>query len=270
MFPRSKVCYLIVGLFFVFLFLSPSFSSLGKIPFANAASSSGTLPTAAGYEVTGAAGSLTRIKGSWIVPAVSCASGETSSSNISVVLDGLSGSTDGAYIGTVSGCSNGKPAYYAYVNFYPAAHNQFQKLSLTINPGDKVEAQEKWSAGSHGWRSQFIDETTTVKVKTSAKAPSSFSGPTLNTASFLVGMASKEKLSNYGTAELGFDFTSVSATCIVSAANVGSSATLSSLAANPSYNVIQLTQISKIDTMAIPNPISADGTSFTVTWQHST
>src|SRR5438105_3519625 len=72
----------------------------------------------AGYAVTGAAGSVSNVRGSWIVPAATCAAGETSYSSFWVGIDGFnSGSVE--QTGTDSDCRNGVPTYYAWTEFYP-------------------------------------------------------------------------------------------------------------------------------------------------------
>src|SRR5664280_96767 len=61
-----------------------------------------------GYLVTGATGSVTDIKGSWIVPAVTCSSSGKAYSHFWVGIDG--GSSDSStveQIGTGSDCVNG-------------------------------------------------------------------------------------------------------------------------------------------------------------------
>lgn len=259
------------------ILLSGALAFSGNTFTSSAMTNTGNLPNAAGYEVTGAAGSLTRVKGSWVVPTISCSSGQNSQSNISVVLDGLSGSADGMYVGTYANCENGGATYGAYTYFFPTTHHGLTLLSMAIHPGDKIEAQGKWVSNSKasGFHSQVIDETTGCNskpapcvMKSSGRAPTG-SKATLSKASFLVGMPTGASLADYNKVQLGADYTSVSASCVVSS-TLGKDTSIGALALASGYNVITITQqdSSKL-TMAAPTALSSDGYSFTVNWMRS-
>lgn len=92
-----------------------------------------------GYAVTGADGSVTNAKGSWVVPYVNCGATPTAYASFWVGIDGYSSNTV-EQIGTDSDCQNGSPSYYAWFEFYP--HASFTVNSLAIKrrfyfgPGD--------------------------------------------------------------------------------------------------------------------------------------
>lgn len=238
----------------------------------SAMTGSGSLTDAAGYQVSGPTNSFSSMKGSWVVPKISCSSGSNTQSNISVVLDGMIGSSDGLYVGTFANCVSGKPSYGAYMYSYPSTskHGGLKILSITINVGDKVSAIAKWVSSTQSWHAQVVDETTgcsglpTCSVKSTGK---STGGAKLNTASFLVGMPSGASLTNYNSALLGSDYTAIKDTCSVAVAGLGKATTLGALSLTSSYTVSPITQRdAKKNTMATPSALSADGGSFTVTW----
>ena len=88
-----------------------------------------------GYAVTGVSGSVTNVKGSWVVPTVDCSkSPSTSYASFWVGIDGYSSNTV-EQIGTDSDCSSGTPTYYAWYEFYP--HFAYYVPNMrTINAGD--------------------------------------------------------------------------------------------------------------------------------------
>jgi Peptidase A4 family len=84
-----------------------------------------------GYAVTGAAGSVTDVKGSWVVPAVQGSRPSTNQyASFWVGIDGFSSNTV-EQIGTDSDCQNGAPTNYAWFEFYP---HPFTSAEMTL-PG---------------------------------------------------------------------------------------------------------------------------------------
>ena len=78
-----------------------------------------------GYVIAPATGnsatsvSVTSVSGSWTVPKVTCGKGSsTEYASFWVGIDGWDSSTV-EQTGTDSDCSNGKPSYYAWYEFYP-------------------------------------------------------------------------------------------------------------------------------------------------------
>ena len=75
-----------------------------------------------GYAVTGAAGSVTSVSGSWVVPASTC--GARSSAEYASFWIGIDGWTSSTVeqIGTDSDCSRGTPSYMPGTNFTQIPH----------------------------------------------------------------------------------------------------------------------------------------------------
>lgn len=120
-----------------------------------------------GYAVTGA--SVTDVKGSWKVPAVSCAAGETSYSSFWAGIDGFSSSTV-EQTGTDSDCQNGVPTYYAWFEFYP--HPLFIINSLTVRHGDTIWAEVHYDPGTRRFTATIQDVTTGQVFSTSTRVNS--------------------------------------------------------------------------------------------------
>ena len=132
-----------------------------------------------GYQVTGPYPTL-RVEGTWIVPTANCAATPNSVSNISVIIDGISGEKDAMEIGTYQDCTNGVASYGAFINIYPVTTYYNNKSSINdfvVHPGDEVEAQGTWRSPGQpiDWNTNFVDITSGVKLDTDAHAPSGFS-----------------------------------------------------------------------------------------------
>ena len=115
-----------------------------------------------GYAVTGANGSVTDVKSSWVVPAVNCkatASNSLAPDGYAAFWTGIDGWTSSTVeqIGTDSDCvsPNGTPGtatYYAWFEFYPQngfyigdPDNNFK--GFVVKPGDVLSAEVKTTGG---------------------------------------------------------------------------------------------------------------------------
>jgi hypothetical protein len=95
-----------------------------------------------GYALSTGAGAVSRVAGSWVVPAVSSRVAGYSSAWVGI--DGWnSGSVE--QIGTDSDYVNGRFYYYAWYEMYPVGS---VNLSLTINPGDTIDASVSYTGSS--------------------------------------------------------------------------------------------------------------------------
>ena len=112
-----------------------------------------------GYAVTGSNGSVTYVKGSWIVPAVSCTSTPNGYSSFWVGIDG-DGSNTVEQIGTDSDCVSvvGAPntkTYYAWFEFYPKGayligsydRKTGRCQSFCVSEGDAITAEVSYGGG---------------------------------------------------------------------------------------------------------------------------
>ena len=210
-----------------------------------------------GYAVTGAPGSVTDVKASWTVPAIqgSC----PSTNQYSSFWVGIDGYSDNSVeqIGTDSDCQNGAPTYYAWFEFYP--HPMFIINSLTVNPGDTISAEVKYSGKNQFTVSisdvntgQSFSTTTRVNAQRSsaewiAEAPSSAGGVL--------------PLADFGTAYFGLNYTAVAST---SYATVGGK---TSAIGSFGSSVQEITMVTPNGTIkAQPSGLSSDGTSFSDAW----
>jgi hypothetical protein len=208
----------------------------------------------AGYAVTGSAGSVTDVKGSWTVPAVTCPGGSQYSS-FWVGIDGYSSSTV-EQIGIDSDCSNGNPVYYAWYEFYPKP--SFRINSMAINPGDNISAEVKYTG-----RGQFTvsikDVNTTASFSKSAKVNSAqmSSAEWIAEAPWSGGVL---PLADFDTAYFGLDNTGVPSTN--NATVNGNNGNMGSFGSS-----VPITMVTSLGAVkAQPSSVSSDGTSFSVQW----
>jgi peptidase A4-like protein len=211
-----------------------------------------------GYAVTGANGSVTNVKGSWIVPSVNCDSTPTAYASFWVGIDGYSSNTV-EQIGTDSDCQNGSPSYYAWFEFYP--HPSFTVNSLAIKPGDVLSAQVTYNGGR--FTVSLTNETTRQSFSTSTKMNSA----KRSSAEWIIEAPSGGgvlPLADFNTVSYGADYTSVPATCD---ATVGST---TGAIGKFGANVDEITMETNSGIReSQPSNLSKDGSSFMDTWLSS-
>jgi len=220
-----------------------------------------------GYAVTGATGSITIAQGSWIVPPVTCSSGEKSYSAYWVGIDGFT-STTVEQTGTDSDCAHGVPAYYAWYEFYPKASKDISKI--TVHAGDKIGALVSYANGK--FKVSIEDFTTgkafstTGTVSAAARSSAEFIVEAPETC--ILTKCTLTKLSDFGTAGFGGDNTGITAAMTCAVATTGAVASLGSYGAA----VQEITMVSQSSSSVVksqPSVLSADGTSFTVQWMNA-
>ena len=209
-----------------------------------------------GYAVTGARGSVTDVKGSWVVPTIqgTCPSTNQYSSHW-VGIDGYSSNTV-EQTGTDSDCQGGVPAYYAWYEFYP--HPSFNIAGLTIKPGDKVTAEVRFTGTK--FVATITDSSTGKSFSVSSKVTSAqrSSAEWITEAPYSGGIL---PLANFGTIKWGSDYTGVSSTNFATVS--GKTAAIGSFGSN----VHAITMVTSGGaTKASPSGLSSDGTSFTIAW----
>jgi hypothetical protein len=213
-----------------------------------------------GYAIDGTNGSVTGVKGSWIVPAVACASGENSYSSFWVGIDGFNSNTV-EQIGTDSDCENGQPVYYIWYEFYP--HPSYTVNNIAVRPNDIISAEVAY-AGTKG--GQFTVTLTNVTTNKTFSTTTKASSAKLSSAEWIVEApwsAGILPLANFGTASFGANHTNVAGTCTYkNAAGVSSPIGPFSKA-----NVVEMTMTTSSGVVkAQPADLSKDGTSFTEAW----
>jgi hypothetical protein len=217
-----------------------------------------------GYAVTGATGTVTAANGSWIVPAVTGSRFTTAYSSFWVGIDGFNSGTV-EQIGTDSDIQRGTPVYYAWYEFYPL-EAMIQINGFTIKPGNFISASVTYNSSE--FTLYIKDLNTTQSFSMTESVASLGYTPARSSAEWIAEAPSSYfgvlPLANFGTVKFGSDFTTVAGTC---------TATISGVTGNiQSFGtaVQQITMVTNRGTVkAYPSILSTDGTSFTVTWQHS-
>ena len=238
-----------------------------------------------GYAVTGSNGSVTDVKGSWIVPTATCSDTSIASSggyaSFWIGIDGWSSNTV-EQIGTDSDCVSstgvGKtPTYYAWFEFYPQSGYYIGDPSrnftgYVVQPGD-VMAAEVTIAGGHNFT---VTITNTSRGWTFSKT-SSVKGAKQSSAEWIAETPCCQKgsavypLANFGIADYGSDRTQIASTSFATVHGV------TAAIGGFGNNVQDVTMVSEGDpggspvntVMAQPSKISDSGSSFSVTWENA-
>jgi Peptidase A4 family len=215
-----------------------------------------------GFAVTGATNSVSDVKGSWIVPSVTCSKRSSTYASFWVGIDGYSSNTV-EQTGTDSDCSSGHGSYYAWYEFYPAGSVQIS--GFTVSPGNTVTAEVSYSSSSGQFTVTITDGSQHYSTSSSVSGASRSSAEWIierpELCSFFCRLTS---LSNFGTVSLGTDYTSVSGTNFATVS--GTNGPIGSFGSS----VVRITMInSSGKTLAEPSVLTSDGTSFTETWYAS-
>lgn len=214
----------------------------------------------AGYAVTAAAGAVSDVKGSWVVPAIQGTCPSTNQySSFWVGIDGFSSSTV-EQTGTDSDCRRGAPAYYAWYEFYP--HPSKVISGLPVHPGDVISAEVAYNGGR--FTVTIADTTTGASFSASARVNSA----QRSSAEWIAEAPSSSggilPLADFGTVSFGTDTTGVASTCTATIGGV--SGTIGSFGTSvQSITMVTSSNAVKASTSAV----SSDGTSFAVTWVSS-
>jgi hypothetical protein len=207
----------------------------------------GTSTNWSGYAVSSTTGSVTDVKGSWIVPVVT---GTTKAwSSFWVGIDGYA-SNSVEQIGTDSDWKNGKAVYYAWYEFYPQP--SYLIKSVPIKAGDMISA-EVIGSGTR-FRVTITDVTTgkSFSIKATVQAAKKSSAEWIAEApSSTSGVL---PLANFGTVTFS-----------------GCQATINGNTGPINYDSWQydaITMSSSGTTKASPSALSTGGSSFSVTWYH--
>ncbi len=216
-----------------------------------------------GYVVPSGTGSVTEVKGSWIVPSVSCSSSDSFSS-FWVGIDGWPPSTTVEQTGTDSDCGGGTPLYYAWYEFYPA--NESLIGNVPVAAGDVISASVSCQADGLLCTVSITDVSNGQSFSFSQRF-SPGSGPRMSSAEwiaeapYLPSLGTFSPLSDFGTVHFGQDSTGV--TPSDSATVNGVTGSIGSFESA----VVEVTMVTQEElTLAQPSGLSNDGTSFSVVW----
>jgi len=212
-----------------------------------------------GYAVEGS--SFTKALGSWTVPTVNCSKTPNTYSSFWVGIDGWT-STTVEQTGTDSDCDGSTPSYYAWYEFYPAASILIS--SVPVSPGNHISASVTYTSGT-----SFTITLTNESTGKSYSKTGSVSGAKRTSAEWIAEAPCCTRrggilpLADFGTVDLGEDYTGVSST------NDATDSTVSGAIGAFGSNVFESIMIngSTGADEAVPSGLSSDGTSFTVTWE---
>jgi hypothetical protein len=208
-----------------------------------------------GYATT--VGTFTNVIGSWTVPAVTCARRETSYSSFWVGLDGYNSGTV-EQLGTDSDCSNGQPQYYAWYELYPRPSQGITNVS----PGDTLTASVNSASPTSytltitdtpGPRGRRWSATGTLSTPADARSSAEW---VAEAPSSCGRTCSVLPLSNFGTV----NFTGAQAT---------STSPLTGPISAFTFDTITMVTGPGGPPKAIPGPLTAGGSAFSVTWAHA-
>jgi hypothetical protein len=211
-----------------------------------------------GYVVTAPVGSVSDVTGSWVVPPVTCAAGETSYAAFWIGIDGDSSPTV-EQIGTDSDCQNGVPTYYAWFEFFPFRPRLI--TTVPVAPGDVIGAEVTYNASTAKFEVFIVNITRgstfaiarwfpgkRASAEWIAEAPAAIGGGGL-------------PLANFGTVDYGADFTAIGPTNMATVN--GQTGPIAAFGAA----VQGVTMVSQSNVVkAQPSGLSPDGTSFSITW----
>ena len=190
---------------------------------------------------------MTDVKGSWIEPTLHSPSAANTYSSFWVGIDGYNSSTV-EQIGTdLDTNASGKAVYYAWYGMYP---NSPVKLSMTINPGDQLSGEVKYT-GSNKFTLTLTDATTKTKFSTSQTLRSA----QMSSAEWIAEAPSSSRgvlpLTDFGTVS----FSAASATISGTTGPIDNTAW-------PSGNPIAITMVGSSGTEAYPSSmVDTSGTS---------
>jgi hypothetical protein len=214
-----------------------------------------------GYAVTGANGSVSDVKASWVVPQIAACTQANQYSSFWVGIDGYSSNTV-EQIGTDSDCQNGKPVYYAWFEFYP--HPSTLIKSVPIAPGHVISAEVKYDANEE-FTVSLTDVTTGATFSGSSKVAKAqrSSAEWVAEAPYSGGIL---PLADFGISHFGQDYTSVQSTSYATVGG-GKAAPIGSFSTWVSMTMVGTKNTSL--TKAVPSSLSSDGSSFTIAWENA-
>ena len=207
----------------------------------------------AGYSVDGATGSVTDVKGSWIVPTINTTTpdqygchwiGIDWDNSATVEQIGIDTDTD----------DDGNPYYYAWYGCYPDSGDV---IDMTISPGDVLKAEVNYTGGN------FVLSLVDVTTSASFSITQPDNSYARSSAEWIVEAPMCDDvlpLVNFGTEKFGQNYTQVSNTC--KATISGQTKTIGAFSAI--NKIVMINYSSQVK--AQPSTLSTDGSSFQVQW----
>ena len=170
-----------------------------------------------GYAVTGAADSVTDVKGSWVVPTVTCPASAKTNSSFWVGIDGY---RNGQYLEEIGieadcvqvpGICSQVPCYYAWYEFLPKQKENKPIPGFPVQQGDEITAEVSFSGGQF---KATITDTTTKQFVTVGQ-PVGFTGAPRSTAEWIAEApevnGKNSPLADFGTVDFSKCYATVEA-----------------------------------------------------------
>jgi hypothetical protein len=199
-----------------------------------------------------ASNSVSDVSGQWTIPAVSCTLRTTSYSASWIGIDGYSDNTV-EQTGTEQDCNRGRAQYYAWYELYPAYSYQ---VNLPLKAGNVVNASVKY-IGNNSFTLTLVNQTTNQSFTTTKVANGAMRESAEWIAEAPANFFGILPLSNFGTDTFTNALTTINNT----------SGTISNSAwQNQPINMVTA---NGLQNKATTSPLSTDGSSFNVTWNHS-
>jgi len=214
----------------------------------------------AGYAVASSvAGSVTDVKGSFVIPTVSC-NANNAFASFWVGIDGFNSNTVEQTGVTANPCNSSfaPVGYSAWFEFFPAAPVY---ASASLAPGESVSAEVKFAPSTGLFTTSITVKSGSTTIVTLTQSQT-VSGAQANSAEWIAEAPSVGgrilPLANFGS----ISFTSASAT-------IGG--TTGSISASfPSSTANELVMVTRGGTVkAQPSALMSSGSSFSVTWKHA-
>ena len=211
-----------------------------------------------GYAVTGS--SFTQAKGSWTIPSVNCSATPNTYSSFWVGIDGWTSSTV-EQTGTDSDCDGKSPSYYAWYEFYPKGSVLIS--GVPVSPGNHMSAEVVYSGTE--FTITITNESTGKSFSKSSRVSSAkrSSAEWIAEAPCCTNGGGILPLADFGTVDLGEDYTGVSGTNDATDSSTSGPINAFGSAVNEAIMVNGTTGADE----AVPSGLSSDGSSFTVAWK---
>jgi peptidase A4-like protein len=211
-----------------------------------------------GYAAFQGGTTFTTVRGRWVQPAATCSSIKTQYASFWIGIDGYN-SNSVEQIGTDSDCTGGNnthPVYYAWFEIFPAPPTN---LNLAIHVGDQIAA--RISSANGRFRLTITNVTTGRTFSTTEK----YTPAALSSAEWIAEAPSGCSahschvlpLANFGTVKFTGSYTT----------GDGHVGTIS----DPAWHNDRITMVTPgpgSTAKAIPSALNANGSSFSVDWQH--
>lgn len=221
-----------------------------------------------GYAATGT--NFTQVTGTWVVPASTCTKG--ASAEYAAFWIGLDGWTSGSVeqTGTDSDCSNGKPSYYAWYEFYPEASYYAGNLT-NLSVGDVMVASVTYNATKAQFTATIQDVTKKLTYSTTFTPNRQTGTPARSSAEWIAEAPSQQvgrklevlPLADFNVVDWGGDYFTTSGS---NTATIGTGLPTPIGAFGANLNNSTMVNETTSAPMATPSAITSDNTSFYITW----